>query len=296
MITQKINFAFFGSSQFSVTVLEELASMGLTPTYIVTTIDKPVGRKQTMTANVVKQWALENKIPCLSPLKLNAEFIAELTNQNKNLDSSEKCPVFLVASYGKIIPKAVIDLPSRKTLNIHPSLLPKYRGPSPLPSVILADEKVTGVTIMRIDEEMDHGPIIAKKEVTVNEWPTYEEFEAMMAREGAHLFAEILPSWLDGSVKEHEQDHSVATYTKKITKEDGLIDLSSEDYSNFRKIQAYHEWPKAYFFINHQDRQIRVKVTEADFIEGKLVIKKVIPEGSKEISYSDFTRGYGKNN
>ncbi|MFA6554262.1 MAG: methionyl-tRNA formyltransferase [Candidatus Paceibacterota bacterium] len=298
--TMPTPFSFFGSSRFSVIVLEQLFRKGLIPSYIITTVDKPIGRKQIITANVVKQWANEKNIPVYDPAKLNQEFVDQLIKLNKNTDGSEKCPVFLVASYGKIIPKVIIDLPSRKTLNIHPSLLPKYRGPSPLPSAMLDDDKKTGVTIMRIDEEMDHGPIVAKKEVVVTEWPIYEKYEAMMADEGAKLFAEILPKWIAGEIKEQEQDHSIATYTKKITKEDGLIDLSGDAYTNFRKIQAYHEWPKAYFFMKHtarstgsgQDKEIRVKITEASFSDGQLKIQKVIPEGAKEMAYEDFLRGY----
>lgn len=114
----------------------------------------------------------------------------------------------------------------------------------------------------------------------------------MMARTGAKLLAEILTDWVAGKIPEKEQDHSSATYTKKIIKEDGLIDLEADPYLNFRKIQAYSTWPKAYFIL--KDRNIRVKITEASFTAGKLTIEKVIPEGSKELAYADFARGYMK--
>jgi methionyl-tRNA formyltransferase len=235
---------------------------------------------------VVKTWAIENRIPAIDPPKLD--------NAAADLLKKERAEVFIVASYGKIIPNSIILIPTKKVLNIHPSLLPKYRGPSPLPTAILDDEKKTGITIMRIDEQMDHGPVIAQKEVAISEWPTYEQFEEMMAREGAKILAEILPAWVAEQIDEKEQDHSKATYTKKFTKEDGLIDLSSADqYSNFRKIQAFHEWPQAYFFVDHAGKQIRVKVTEAEFKDGKLEIKKVIPEGKKEMTYEEFRQGYG---
>jgi methionyl-tRNA formyltransferase len=190
-------------------------------------------------------------------------------------------------------------------LNIHPSLLPKYRGPSPLPTAMLDDAKKTGVTIMRLDEEMDHGPIVAEEEVMVDEWHTYEDFEEMMARKGALLLARILPDWVAGKIKEVEQDHLDATYTKKIIKEDGLIDLADlvpdapveKAYAAFRKIQAFHQWPQAYFFIEREAKKIRVKVTQASFKKdatgkGRLIIEKVVPEGKKEMAYADFTRGY----
>jgi len=297
----KIKFAFFGSSRLSVIVLDELEKAGLIPTCIVTTPDKPKGRKLTVTPNVVKEWAMKKKIRIYDPAKLDSAFIEMLRN--------EACDVFIVASYGKIIPKAIINLPPHKTLNIHPSLLPQYRGPSPLPSAMLDDAKRTGVTIIRLDEQMDHGPIVAQEEVVIDEWPTYKDFEDMMARKGAQLLARVLPDWVAGKIKEVEQDHSKATYTKKITKEDGLLDHealydamdSGNAYAAFRKIQAFHEWPQAYFFIKHDGKKIRVKVTKASFKKdplnktGKLIIEKVIPEGKKEMSYEDFARGYLKN-
>ena len=238
--------------------------------------------------NVVKTWAIGHGVPFIDAAKLGNEVISILSGS-----PASQSHVFIVASYGKIIPKTVLDIPKHKTLNIHPSLLPKYRGPSPLPSVMLADDKKTGVTIMRLDEEMDHGPIVAQREIVVEEWPEYDEFEAMMAAEGARLLLEVLPRWVGGEIPEISQDHSLATYTKKISKEDGLIEPGADPYLNFRKIQAHHSWPQAYFFISHRGRNVRVKVTKASFASGKLKIEKVIPEGGKEITYDDFKRGYG---
>ena len=309
-----INFTFFGSSRLSVIVLEELKKLGYVPSLIVTTPDKPHGRKLIMTPNVVKIWALEHNIKVLDPVKLDADFIASL----KNISNKEALGLFIVASYGKIIPNEIIEMPEHKTLNIHPSLLPLYRGPSPLPTAILDDAKRTGVSIMQLDAEMDHGPIIARKDVLILRWPTYEEFEEMMAIVGAHVLVEILPDWVAGRITPEEQNHAQATYTKKITKEDAELSLSKEELKNtstistkkaydiFRKIQAYHQWPQAYFFIEHvgasdagsDPKKIRVKITDATFTgdneTGKLTINKVIPEGKKEMSYESFVQGYLK--
>ncbi len=284
---KNINFIYFGSSRLSVIVLDELERAGLLPIHVVTTPDKPQGRKLILTPNVVKQWATQRNIFVSDPAKLDAAFIENL----KVLTKEESCEVFIVASYGKILPSALISIPPQQTLNIHPSLLPKYRGPSPLPSAMLDDSKHTGISIMRIDEEMDHGPVIAQKEITVREWPIYEEFEEMMAQEGARLLIEILPGWIAGTVPERAQDHSAATYTRKFTKEDGQIDLAGDPYVNFRKIQAFHEWPQAYFFLEHNGKKIRVKITQASFGNGMLTIEKVIPEGGKEMKYADFLKG-----
>lgn len=253
------------------------------PKCIVTTKDKPVGRKQILTPNVTKQWGVERNIKVFdsSPKELGPELA------NLNVD------VFIVASYGRILPKSLLDIPKKQTLNIHPSLLPEYRGPSPLPTMMIDDVKETGVSIMVLDSEMDHGPIVAQKNVIVTEWPTYEKFEEMMAREGARLLVEILPKWMDGSVTALPQKHEYATYTKKVTKEDGLIDLSANPYTNFRKIQAYHSWPQAYFIYKRDGRSIRVKIIEASYKNDKLIIEKVLPEGAKIMSFADFQNGYG---
>jgi methionyl-tRNA formyltransferase len=281
-----MNFIFFGSSQFSIYILDELEKAGFAPSAIVTTPDKPKGRKLILSPTPVKEWGLKRNIKVYDPAKLDSTFTEEL--------KKESADVFVVASYGKIIPGEIIFLPKGKTLNVHPSLLPKYRGASPLQSAILNDDKHTGVTIMRIDEKMDHGPIVAQKDITVTEWTPYEVFEEMMGQEGGKLLASILPDWVDGKIQEKEQDHTAATHCSKISKEDGELDLEADPYLNFRKIQAYHEWPQAYFFVNHGDKKVRVKVTSTSFEQGKLTLLKVIPEGGKEISYSDFERGYKK--
>ncbi len=279
-----MKFAYFGSSNVSIYVLDELMKAGFVPHVVVTTSDKPQGRGLTLTPNIMKTWAQEKSIRVHAPAKLDATFAETLR--------AEGCDLFIVASYGKIMPAVFVNMPPKKTLNVHPSLLPRYRGAAPLPTSILEDTKNTGVTIMRMDEEMDHGPIVAVRKTTITEWPTYEVFEEMMAREGGKLLAEILPDWVASKIPEVPQDHSQATYTEKIKKEDAEIDLTADPYTNFRKIQAYHEWPTAYFFITKNDKRIRVKITSANFSKNTLTIEKVIPAGKKEMSYGDFLSGY----
>ncbi len=288
---QKIKFAFFGSSHLSIIVLDEMEKAGVVPSCIVTTPDKPQGRKLILTPNVVKDWATKRNITVYDWGNLKKTDDKGLTPADQL--KKENCEIFIVASYGKIIPTEIVNMAPKKMLNIHPSLLPIYRGPSPLPTAILNDTKHTGITIMRVDEMMDHGPIVAVKEIEIKEWPTYEEFEEFMAREGAQLLIDILPDWIAGNIKEIDQDDSKATYTKKIIKEDGLVNLGDDPYLNFRKIQAYHEWPQAYFILNHKGDDLRIKITQASFKSGKLLIEKVIPEGGKEMNYGDFIRGYG---
>ena len=250
---------------------------------IVTTPDKPKGRGLSLAPTVVKIWANENKIPVLDPAKLDDAFLEQI----KKYD----CEVFIVASYGKIIPEKVLDAAPKKTLNVHPSLLPKYRGATPIQSAMLDDAKDTGVTIIRLDKEMDHGPIIAQENLHFEEWPTYEETEEKLGRVGGELMAKVLPLWVEGKINEKEQGHASATFTKKISKEDAALDLTGNQYSNFRKIQAYHGSPGTYFFANKGAKKIRVKITSASFKSGKLEIERVTPEGKKEMPYRDFLAG-----
>jgi methionyl-tRNA formyltransferase len=278
--------AFFGSSKFSVFCLEELSASGILPNLIITTPDMPNGRGLKLVPTPVKIWAEKNKIPCLTPENLKEQnLLVSLAPETNTL--------FLVASYGKIIPKNIVELPKHGTLNIHPSLLPKYRGASPLQTQILNDEKEIGTTIMLMDEKMDHGPIISQKKVAIINWPVKtEELKLVLAKASVTIFKEIINDWLEGKINPTEQNHSEATFTKKIEKADGLIDLENNDsYDNFLKIQAYSTWPQAYFFIKKGEQKIRVIIKEAKYIDNKLEILRVLPEGKKEMSYPDFLRG-----
>ncbi|MEX0930244.1 MAG: methionyl-tRNA formyltransferase [Candidatus Paceibacterota bacterium] len=306
MSIQDPQMVFFGTDDFSVLVLEELARRGILPDLIVTAPDTPQGRQLKVLPPSAKVWALAHGIAFLQPYTLDAELAQILSKQNWD--------VFLVASYGKIIPKDILDIPTPPSssgggsLNIHPSLLPKLRGASPIQSAILEEDK-TGVTLMQMDEKMDHGPIIAQKEVTIEDWPPKAGIlEAILAREGGALFAEALPAWLAGSIKPKAQDHEQATFTKKITKDQAELDLTDDPETNYRKIQAFHEWPRAYFFIDkplhrqegNDNKKIRVIVTDAELRNGdgdrssELIIRRVIPEGKKEMDYESFKRGYEK--
>lgn len=282
MFNEKVKIAFFGNSEFSKFCLDELKKQGVIPDIVVTTEDKPVGRKMIITPTPTKVWAEENSIEYITPKSLKNE---ELKNKLSEYN------LFLVASYGKIIPKEIIDIPEYKVLNIHPSLLPKYRGPSPLQEQILNDEKEIGVTIMLIDELVDHGPILTQKEVALQEIPNFEKIQEIMAREGSKLLSEILPSWIKGKIEPKVQDDSKATFTKKVEKEDGLIDLSGDARKNYLKYLAYYRWPETFFEIQKADKKIRVKIKKASFKDNTFVIERVLPEGKKEMDYKSFLNG-----
>ena len=145
---------------------------------------------------------------------------------------------------------------------------------------------------MELDAEMDHGPVVAQRERIRNDWPPKgSELTRDLAHFGGALLAEIIREWMNG-LRGHAQDHTRATFTKKIKKEDGLINLADDPLQNYKKIRAFDGWPGAYFFTERGGKKIRVKITEAQLNNHKLVIEKVIPEGKNEMDYADFLRGY----
>lgn len=283
---KKIKIGFFGTPEYSVITLNALKGaakeLNSEISFVVTQPDKPKGRKMLLTPPPVKVWAQENGVTVYQPDKLrDPEFIENLKKHN--------CDVFVVIAYGKIIPDEILNIPKHKSLNIHGSLLPKLRGSCPIETAILNDEKVTGATIILMDKEMDHGPIVAMKEVIVVPWPpTAQVLGKAIVETGSELLISILPKWIAHEIIPTEQNHGQASFTNMIKKEDGLIDLNDDPYKNYLKIQAYHGWPSAFFFKEINGVKTRIKITQAIMSDGKLIIEKVIPEGKGEIKYSDL--------
>lgn len=280
----KIPFVFFGTGEIAVGVLSELEAAGRTPNLIVTSPDRRAGRGNTLTPSPVKLWALERSLAILQPEKLDADFVSQLAARSSSL--------FVVVDYGAFLPKKLLAIPARGTLNMHPSLLPRLRGPSPIRSAILNDEKDVGVSVMLVDEKMDHGPIVAQKKVVVPEWPPRgRELDALMAREGGALLAEFLPLWASGEIEAREQNHDIATFSTMFSKEDGLLDLVTGDpYQNLLKIRAFEGWPGTYSFFERSGKRIRVQILDAHLENKKLIIERVKPEGKGEMSYEEFVR------
>jgi len=286
----KTKIAFWGTSRISVIVLDEMAREGILPSLIITAPPRQKGRGLEMAPSEVKVWADAHKIPTLEPEEIKSEeFLRQL--------SEVSCDLFVIVSYGKIVPRTILDLPKHGTLNVHPSLLPKLRGASPIVSAILEDVPVNepheaGVTIMQIDEQVDHGPIVAQERIPIPNWPPKGSIlEGTLGTLGAKLLVRTIPLWISGSIVPKEQDHNKATFTKKITKESGLISLTDNPADTYRKIQAFDVWPRVYFMTERNGREIRVVITEAHITDNKLVLDRVIPEGKKEMAYEDFLKG-----
>lgn len=277
---------FFGTEPLATGVLDELASAGITPALVVTSPDAPHGRTHVLTPPHAKVWAEEKGIPVLQPETLTGDDIAPLLNTDWDL--------FIVASYGKILSTDLLSLPKHGTLNVHPSLLPLLRGASPIRSAILENMRETGVSIMLMDEDLDHGPIVAQAriEIAPEDWPMRATLlEHLLAHAGGELLAETIPLWLDGKITPEEQNHDMATFSQKITKEDGKIDLANDPYQNLLKIRAYDGWPGTYFMHSKNGKDVRIKITDAELAEdGTLHILRVTPEGKKEMPHEDFKR------
>ena len=274
----KIRFVFFGTGEEAVYALTALYAREITPSLVVTVPDRPVGRHQTLTPPLAKKWAMEHEIPFYQPEKFDRDAIEMI--------EKEKADTFVVVGYGKILPKILIDIPKYKTINVHTSLLPLYRGPTPIEGPILAGDDETGISIMVIDELVDHGPIIAQEKYQLHGNETTPELTKILFTRGGELLAEILPDWIAGKIKMQEQNHALATFTQKLKKEDGLIDLDDSSIKNYRKFRAYAPWPRTFFFQNSK----RIIITDATLEDNQFTIKKVLPEGRKEIKYEEFKK------
>ncbi len=282
-----MRFVFFGTPEFSAITLDELKHAGFLPSLIVSAPDKPKGRHLVLTESEVSTWGKREGISVVTPTKIDEAFMAELGKTTYDL--------FIVAAYGKILPQTLLDMPKHGTLNVHPSLLPKFRGSSPIESAILSMEKETGVTIMLLDAQMDHGPLLAQKVIPALPWPPKGTvLTELLAHEGGKLLAECLLPWTAGTLKATPQDHTQATFTKKIKKEDGEVDITSDPHEIYKKIQAYNEWPGTYFFIEKMGKKSRILIKEAHLEAETLIIDRVVPEGGKEMLYRDLMRNLGR--
>jgi len=286
MKNQQIKIIFLGTPEFAVKPLEALISasgIGYEIKGIITAPDKPIGRKQILTSSPVKLLAEKHNLPIFQP-KNKTELLEIMKKLRPDLA--------IVAAFGIILTKEMLDIPKYGFLNVHPSLLPRWRGASPIQSAILAGDEKTGVSIILLNEKMDEGPILVQKELKV-EKRNLKELENNLSELGAQLLIETIPKWIDEEIKPREQNSSNATYTKKIEKEDGLIDWNETPEITERKIRAFTPWPGAYTFIDGKPACAgrRLIVTEAEIKNTSLKIKRVKPEGKNEMNFRDYLAG-----
>lgn len=266
-----LRFIFLGTPRFAAIVLEGLIREGMSPMLVITNPDRPVGRKKIITPPPTKIIAQNNAIPVWQPETLN---IKEYKERTQGAD------VAVVAAYAKILKPDIIAVPRCGTIGVHPSLLPRHRGASPLQTTILEGDRETGMTLFVIDEQVDHGPIIAQEKLDEYrpDTTTYETLEESLAYLGATMILKTLPLYCHGSIPLQPQDESRATYTKKFKTEDGYVDITKDNPTSIlRKIRALGKEPGVYTIQNNK----RMKILEADVENGKLVLKKIQFEGEK---------------
>jgi methionyl-tRNA formyltransferase len=301
-----MNVVFCGTPRFAVPTLTTLVNSGFTVSLVVTQPDKPRGRGLEVVFSPVKHAALQFGLPVVQPEKIknNEQFRSQL--------SSLAPDAIIVVGYGRIIPQWMIDLPLLGNLNVHASLLPKYRGAAPIQWAIASGESVTGVTTMRIDAGLDTGEVLLQKELPILADDTAETLAPRLANLGATLMIETLHGLQAGTLTGRSQDHSKATLAPVLKKEDGLIDFQRTAVEIWNRLRGFQPWPGAYTRFRGKQLQIHAAkplpslststpgelVAENDsFIVGcgnksALEVTELQLEGKKRMSARDFLHGY----
>lgn len=275
-------FAYFGTPYVARDTLAILIERGFTPALVVSTPDTKRGRGMELLPSETKAYAIEKGLRVLTPVTLDATAIEEI--------KSYGCEYAIVVAYGKIFPQALIDTFPKGAINVHYSLLPKYRGASPVESALLAGDTVTGVTVQRMVKALDAGDILAAREVSIEPSETTRELRPRLIQEGAELLADILPAFETDAITSIAQNEADATHAGKIAKEDGQLDLAGDAHLNWNKYRAYAESPGTFFFTDKNGTKVRVKIKTATFENGTFTPDRIVPEGKKEMSFADFLR------
>lgn len=306
-MVQNCRCAFFGTPELAVPFLTYLKANKINIVGVITQPDKPKGRRKQLKPSPVSVVANKFSLPLFKFNSLKTkEAAAELSGLKPDL--------FIVVAYGQIIPKAILALPALESLNVHPSLLPKYRGPSPIPAPILNGDTETGITIIKLDAGMDTGPILQSLTIPLDRNETSLLLTAKIMDQGPTFLLRVIKGYLDGSIVPRQQNADDATYTEMIAKEDGLINWSESGSIIERKIRAYQPWPVAYTYWNGKKLDIleaetsslmttlmpgsltlrdgQVGIVTGSGLEGNiLILKKVRLESKKEMPIEAFLRG-----
>lgn len=246
---------------------------------VVTAPDSKTGRKQLLTPSPVKGYLQDTakNVDIFTPELLTSETIQAIEQLHPDL--------FVVAAYGKIIPKALLHIPRYGAINVHPSLLPQYRGASPIQEALLHGDTKTGITLIQMDEEMDHGPILAQEKIPITQQDTLETLHTLLFEKAAAMLPQIIQGFVEKTITPQEQDHRKATFCQRIERENGFIDLSTPPTKEqfYRMVRAYYPWPGVYTTVSSEKGELRIK-----FLPGNLVQV----EGKKPVPVKDFLNGY----
>jgi methionyl-tRNA formyltransferase len=305
----KLRTVFMGTSDFAAVILEDLIGAGYDIISVYTQEDKKIGRKQELQKSAVKMVAENNKVVVLEPKKFDTETIAELKKQNTDL--------IIVAAYGKILPQEVLDIPGFGALNIHPSLLPKFRGPSPIQNALLAGEKETGSTLILMNAGIDAGDILAQKKTPIEKNETYPELLSRLAELSSAILLETLPLWVERKIQPQKQDDGQASYCQLIERSDGQIIWADEAVSIYDHYRAFFLWPGIFTFWEKDGFKLRLKLLKisldnqssaddrklgqvfrlgdkiaAQTSAGAIILEEVQLEGKNSLKINDFIIGY----
>lgn len=272
------SFIYFGTPRVSSETLATLLARGFVPALVVTAPDAPKGRGLALAPSETRMLAEARGIPVVTPEKLDAAAIEDI--------AARHAEYAIVVAYGKIFPESLIASFPKGVLNVHYSLLPKYRGATPLEAALLAGEQETGVTVQKMARELDAGDIIAQKAAPIAQHETARELRPRLIALGAELLADTLPAYLAGDITPIAQDASRATHSHKLKKEDGLLSLDAPAEENWNKYRAYADSIGTYFFENGK----RMKITSAEFAKGEFRVLRVIPEGKREMDFSNSAK------
>lgn len=296
----KLKIIFLGTPEFAVLSLEKLINSEFKPELVITQPDKPVGRHQELKPPPVKKVAINNGLEIWQP--------ESLKNLNSEDNSKFNCDLAIVVAYGKIIPEEILKLPRLGFINIHPSLLPKYRGSSPIQNAILNGDKESGVSLILLDKELDHGPILAQEKIKLTPDETASSLHDKLANLSADLLINAIPEYAQDKIKPQIQDDSKAIFTEQLSREDGQINWQKSANEIERQFRAFHPWPGVYTFWDEQ----RLKVLDLIKVEhegkpgeifvkndelgvncqtGAVILKKVQLEGKKAMEINGFIKG-----
>ncbi len=264
--------AFWGTPDICLPILESMKSSGHIPELIITNPDRPQGRNHSvLIPSAVKQWALENNISVLQPEKVTPDFIETL--------SQESWDLFVVVAYGKILPESCTTPPRCGTINVHYSLLPRWRGAPPTEAAILAGDTETGITIQSMRYKLDSGPILYQSTYPLTGNEFIDDLRESLTQEAAQAIPTVIESLLSGTANPQEQDESNVTTCTLIKKEHGHITGTESDEILWRMYRCYHAWPSLFFFDTEGKR---IKITSARFENNTFIIEKIIREGENE--------------
>src|SRR3984957_5653714 len=272
-MTQSLDLVFCGTPRFAVPTLERLVGAGFRVHLVVTQPDRPKGRGLELVASPVKESALKLKLPITQPdrIKTNDDFRGQLTTL--------KPDAIIVVGYGRIIPQWMLDLPPLGNLNLHASLLPKYRGAAPIQWAIANGETITGVTTMRIDAGLDTGDILMQREMPISLEDTTETLGPKLAAMGADLMLETLRGLENGEVRPIPQDHSRATLAPILKKEDGRMEFSRSARELFNRLRGFQPWPGA--FTIFKEKTLQVHRAQPAEIGARLTPGQIAVEGAR---------------